>query len=170
MGRPEKTEYLAFYQPYVERVKEDELMAALESSYNYLLEFVKTIPAEKYEHRYQEDKWTVKEVLIHMADTERVFQYRALRFSRNDKEPLQGFDEKHFIKNSNSDNITFDQAVEDLINVRKSTLSLFKMCSDSQLMRSGVANGAMVTVRALGFIIAGHQAHHINVISTRYLA
>jgi len=170
MGRPEKTEYLAFYQPYVERVKEDELIAALENSYATMLDFVKTIPADKYEYRYQEDKWTVKEVLIHMADTERVFQYRALRFSRNDKAPLQGFDEKQFIKNSNSGNVTFNQAVEDLMYVRKSTLSFFTMCSDEQLMRSGVANGAMVTVRALGFIIAGHQAHHFNVIATRYLA
>lgn len=169
MGRPEKSEYLAFYQPYVERVQEDELIPALESAYLSLIEFAKTIPEGKYEHKYQEGKWTIKEVFIHMADTERVFQYRALRFSRNDSTELAGFDEKLFIKNSNSKNISFDEAVEDLINVRKSTLSFFKMCSDEQLMRSGTANGANVTVRALGFIIAGHQSHHFNVINTRYL-
>jgi len=169
MGRPEKTEYSSFYQPYLERVKEDDLMSALENSYKALLEFVKTIPVEKSEHKYQPDKWTVKEVLIHIADTERVFQYRALRFSRNDHSELQGFDEKEFIANSNSINMSFEQTVEDLINLRKSTLSFFGTCSDDMLMRSGIANRVTMSARALGFIIAGHQAHHFNVINTRYL-
>ena len=169
MAKPEKSEYNEFYQPYLERVEQQELIPALEHAYASLLEFPKTITSEKYEFRYAEGKWSVKEVFIHLADTERVMQYRALRFSRNDPAELHGFDEQFFIKNSNSTDLQFEKVLEDLINVRKSSLSFFGSCSESMLMKSGLANNSNVSVRALGFIIAGHQAHHFNIIKTRYL-
>ncbi|HEX9650781.1 MAG TPA: DinB family protein [Cyclobacteriaceae bacterium] len=168
MARPEKSEYSPFYQPYIDRVEQSELITALQHSFRTLMEFPKSIPPEKYEFRYNEGKWTVKEVFIHLADTERVMQYRALRFSRNDKAQLHAFDENDFIKNSNSKNLNFEEVYEDLINVRKSSLTFFKSCSEAMLLHSGIANNANVTVRALGFIIAGHQAHHFNVIHTKY--
>ena len=169
MAKPEKSEYPAFYHGYVERVSEEDLNNALVNSLESFKAFASTIPQDKFEYRYAENKWKLKEVLLHIADTERVMQYRALRFSRNDKTPLPGFDENDFMKNSNSVNLTFEEIVQDLIHVRNSTISFFKACSDLMLMRNGVANNGNITVRALGFIIAGHQAHHINVINTRYL-
>ena len=169
MGKPEKNEYPEFYHGYVDRVPENDLVQALIHSLPKLQEFVKKIPVSKYEHRYGPDKWKLKEVLIHMADTERVMQYRALRFSRNDQIPLPGFEEKDYIKNSNSDNLSFGEIVDDLVNVRKSTISFFKSCSEEMLMRNGLANNGSVTVRAIGYIIAGHQLHHMNVIKDRYL-
>ena len=169
MGKPEKQEYPEFYHGYVERVQENDLNQALINSLPELQSFVMKIPENKYEFAYAQDKWKLKEVLQHVADTERIMQYRALRFSRNDQIPLPGFEEKDYIKNGNSENLSFNQIVEDLVNVRRSTISFFKSCSDDMLMRKGLANNGSVTVRAIGYIIAGHQLHHLNVIKERYL-
>ena len=169
MGKPEKNEYPEFYHGYVDRVPENDLIQALINSLPELQDFVKKIPQSKYEYCYGPGKWKVKEVLLHMADTERIMQYRALRFSRNDAIPLPGFEEKDYINNANSDNLSFSDIVDDLVNVRKSTISFFKSCSNEMLMREGLANNGKVTVRAIGYIIAGHQLHHLNVIRERYL-
>ena len=169
MNKPAKNEYPAFYHAYVDRIEEVDINDALEKSLDSLQKFVMSIPEDKYEHSYGDNKWKLKEVFIHLADTERVMQYRALRFSRNDETPLQGFEEKDFINNSNSGNLSFQEVVNDLLNVRKSTISFFNTCSEEMLMRKGIANNGNVTVRALGFIIVGHQLHHMNIIKERYL-
>ena len=147
MNRPESNEYPEFYHSYVERVKEDNLIEALQQSLESLKTFAAEIPQDKYEYKYGDDKWKLKEVFIHLADTERVMQYRALCFSRNDKTNLPGFEEKDYINNCNSDNLTFGEIVEDLKKVRESTISFFSGCTEEMLTRSGVANNGNVKIK-----------------------
>ena len=117
---------------------------------------------------YQPGKWTVKDILQHVIDNERIMAYRALRFSRNDKTLLPGYDEEILAANTNADNLTVQQLLEEFNLVRASTIALFKGMSDSMLLRSGVAFKSDISALALGFVILGHPVHHMNVIKERY--
>ena len=119
--------------------------------------------------RYDKEKWTIKEFVQHLIDTERILSYRALRFSRNGPSNLQGFDEDWYVENSNGNDRNFNDLLEEFNIIRKSTISLFKSFTDKMLSNFGTVNGSDVTVRALGFIIAGHQMHHLNIIKEKYL-
>lgn len=134
-----------------------------------LLKTVKDLSEEKMLFRYGEGKWTIKELLQHLIDTERIMSCRALRFSRNDATELPGFDENWYVENSNGNDRNSNDLVEEFICTRRASISLFKSFSDEMLLLSGTANGSDMTVRALGFIIAGHQMHHLKIIRERYL-
>ncbi len=166
-----ESDYPSYYKHYLEGLSPTiNLLEELESSHYYFIKFVQDIPMDKYDYRYAAGKWTIKEIIQHLIDAERVFQYRALRFSRNDATELPGYDENHFAQNSNGN----ERHLMDLLNefslVRHSTLTLFKSFSNEVLKRSGKANGYQTSVAGLGFIILAHQEHHKKVFQERYLA
>jgi len=132
-------------------------------------EFIENIPDSKLGYAYDDEKWTVAEVLVHLIDTERIFQYRALRFSRGDMTPLPGFEQDDYVPESDTHRRSKESIVEEYRAVRKSTIALFTNFDRQTMQRTGVASDSKMSVAALGFIISGHQKHHRNVIRDRYL-
>jgi uncharacterized damage-inducible protein DinB len=131
--------------------------------------FILSLPEHKLIYRYAEDKWTIKEVLIHLIDMERIYTYRMLRFSRRDQTIIPGFDASHYVSFSGANNRDISSLLEELETVRSSTIALLDGLADEALLRSGNMNGHPVSVRALAYHIAGHELHHINIIKERYL-
>ncbi len=162
-------EYASYYSTYINRAAELELLEGLKRSGENTLAFIKTIPTDKHEYAYATDKWTIKELILHLIDTERVFVYRALRFARKDKTPLPGFDEGYYAANSNANEYSINTLLKTYGALRQSTLDLFENFTESMLLETGDASGTNMSVRALGFVIIGHEKHHCAVISERYL-
>ncbi len=164
-----ENEYNPHYKHYILELGNVDLFEILRASSEELLETVKDLSEEKMVFRYEEGKWSIKELLQHLIDTERIMSYRALRFSRNDATELPGFDEDWYVKYSNGNDRNSNDLIDEFTCTRRASISLFKSFSDEMLQLSGTANGSDMTVRALGFIIAGHQMHHLKVIKERYL-
>ena len=162
-------EYASFYAPYINALGEVNLMEELEISLHDFIRFVQNIPMDKFDYRYAEGKWNIKEIIQHVIDTERIFAYRALRISRNDVTPLPGFDENYYVANTEAANRSIQDLLTEFSAVRHSNLFLFKSLSDEQFRRTGIASNAAVSVRAIGFIMMGHQKHHQKVFEERYL-
>ena len=163
-------EYAPYYANYITQVtNEYNLMEELEISVHRLIKFVQDIPMDKYDYRYAEGKWTIKDILQHLIDAERIFAYRALRFARNDKTELPGFEENDYADIANGDKRSIMELLTELSVVRQATLSLFKNFKEEQLLRSGIASNNNMSVRALGFVIIGHQNHHQKIFQERYL-
>lgn len=169
MSRPDLTKVPEWYHRYINLVEEDDLITAICNQTVSFNSFLDSIPEEKINYRYAEGKWTVKEVLQHIIDSERVFSYRALRFARKDNTPLPGFDENDFAKNAKTDSRKWNDLVAEFNAVRLSTEILFKSFDDEQIESMGIANDNSIIVKAIGFIIAGHAIHHANVLKVRYL-
>lgn len=164
------SEYNPFYHTYIQALGPVDLMQELEGGKKDFLMVLEGMPTEKLSYAYAKGKWTLAEALVHMLDTERVFQYRALRFARNDSTNLPGFDQDMYVPNSNASSRTLNDLVEEYKAIRASTISLYSSFDDEMLLRKGVASGSQMSVRAMGFIICGHQAHHIKIIKERYLS
>lgn len=162
-------EYASFYAPYINALGEVNLMEELEISLHDFIRFVQNIPMDKFDYRYEEGKWNIKEIIQHVIDTERIFAYRALRISRNDVTPLPGFDENYYVANTEATNRSIQDLLTEFSAVRHSNMFLFKSLSDEQFKRIGIASNAAVSVRAIGFIMIGHQKHHQKVFEERYL-
>lgn len=162
-------EYAAYYAPYVNALGDVNLIEELEISLHDFIRFVQNIPMDKFDYRYAEGKWDIKEIIQHVIDTERIFAYRALRISRNDQTPLPGFDENDYVNNTQATNRSIQDLLTEFSAVRHSNLFLLKSLSDEQLKRVGMASNAAVSVRAIGFIMIGHQKHHQKVFQERYL-
>lgn len=169
MKRPQIGDYNDFYQGYIDRVLDQEMLESLASSHQQTQEVFATIDESKGGYRYAEGKWSVKEVISHMMDCERIMAYRALRFARKDGTPLAGFDEKTYAPNSNVDGQSIQSLSGSFQNLRASTIDLFESFSDEMLDLKGEANGSPATVLALGYIISGHELHHLSVLQERYL-
>ena len=169
LSQLDENEYNPHYKHYILELGDVDLFEILNASFEELLETVKDLPEEKLVFRYDEGKWTIKELLQHLIDTERIMSYRALRFSRNDATELQGFDENWYVDNSNGNNRNFNDLLDEFTCTRRASISLFKSFTNEMLQLSGNANGSDMTVRALGFIIPGHQMHHLKIIKERYL-
>ena len=165
----ESTEYAPHFETYIKLVKGNNLIEELEITLHDFIRFVQNIPMDKFEYRYAEGKWTIKEIIQHIIDTERIFSYRALRFSRNDKTPLPGFDENHYVDNTEANNRSIQELLSEMSAVRHATLFLFKSLSSEQLIRMGVASNKEISTRALGYLTIGHMIHHQNVYVERYL-
>lgn len=163
-------EYSDFYNSYIQLLENVELIEELEISLHEFIKFVQNIPMEKFNYRYETGKWTIKEIIQHLIDTERIFSYRALRISRNDKTPLPSFDENYYIDNCNANERNLQGLLSELAVVRQATLSLFNSFSTNQLVRVGTASDKEISVRAIGFIIIGHQKHHQKIFVERYLS
>ena len=162
-------EYGSFYKPYIDICGDQDLQIELNTSLTSTIQLLSTIPQTKYDYRYQSDKWTIKELIQHLIDSERIFSYRALRFARNDKTELMGYDHDIYVPESESSRRDFSELIEEFKNVRQSTILLFKSFTEEMLRRNGVASNSNVTVRALGFIILGHSKHHLKILEERYL-
>jgi uncharacterized damage-inducible protein DinB len=158
-----------FYKTYVTQVENQELMEALKTSGTVTAGLVLSIPESLGEYRYAPEKWSIKELLCHMIDAERIFAYRALRFARNDDTPLTGFDENSYAPQANAHARTLQQIVTEMKNVRAATLDLFNSFTAEMLMRKGSANHNIISVVNIGYVIAGHETHHRNVLTERYL-
>jgi hypothetical protein len=167
--KPDASEYPPYYSPYIKLAEDNDLVTSLKNSEKELGELINSIPEEKADYRYDQGKWSIKEVMVHLNDAERVFAYRALRFSRNDKTELAGFDENTWVPESNAGHRTLKDILKEHTHVRQSSLSLFENITEDMALRKGLANGKEISVRALGFIIAGHALHHVNTIRDRYL-
>jgi uncharacterized damage-inducible protein DinB len=167
--RPTSDEHIPYYGKYIALVPDDNLPIArhLADQHHETIDVLRKAKA-KGDHAYAPGKWTVKEVIGHICDAERIFAYRALRFSRGDSTELPGFDENAYVANSNFRSRTMEDLLEELWAVRAATLSLAKYLPESALSMRGSANGAPVTVRALLYIIAGHERHHLGILRERY--
>lgn len=166
--RPQVDEFPLFYKGYVDTVG-DNVLQELENQIEIFSRFLSSISEEKANSAYAEGKWTVKEVLGHILDTERIMAYRALRFARQDTTALPGFDENDYVKNAHFADRSLESLVEEFIVLRKSTLFLIKSFNEDELNRSGISNEKPISVRALIYIIAGHVNHHHRILKERYL-
>ncbi len=169
MKRPELSEHPGYYTHYIGLVKGDNILKQLEDQVIDTQAIISEIPEEKETYAYAPGKWTIKEVLGHIIDTERIMAYRALRFARKDKTALQGFDENEYVANSDYNKRTLYDIAHEFAIVRESNLALFKHFNEEALDQRGTANNNEATVRAILFMIAGHANHHLNVIKTKYL-
>ena len=167
--RPQAHEYGAFYQTYVSKVGQDDVLQALQEGQHATLAFFKNLPAEKWDYRYAPGKWSIKELLQHVVDGERVFAYRALRIARNDRTPLPGFDENDYAAASHADLRTPESLMAEYEAVRTATVLMYHSFTEEDLGRIGTASNYPASPLAIGFIIAGHEQHHIGVIKERYL-
>jgi uncharacterized damage-inducible protein DinB len=158
-----------FNATYIKAAGEVNLLEELEISLHDFIRFVQNLPLDKFDYRYAEGKWTIKEIIQHIIDTERIFAYRALRISRNDQTPLPGFDENDFANNTAAQTRGLQDLLTEFSAVRHSNLLLFKSFSDEQLLRVGIASEHSISVRAIGFILIGHQKYHQKVFEERYL-
>jgi hypothetical protein len=159
-----------FYKNYVKQVEESDLLQALRISGHRALELVHAIPPNKLDFKYAPDKWTVRELLCHVIDAERIFAYRALRFARNDKTPLAGFEENDYAPQANATGRSLEKITAEMAHLRSSTIDLFEGFTPEMLTRKGTSNKNELSVVALGFIIAGHETHHCHILKERYLA
>lgn len=169
MTRPDIEKVPDFYKPYVELVKDMDVMDALRFASKKAQQLVPYIPEDKGEHRYADGKWTVKEVINHMMDTERVFAYRALRFSRNDQTPLSPFDENTYAPKANAHARNIQQLAREMKRLRETTIDLFASMSPDMLQFEGTASGKRMSVLHLGYITAGHDLYHQKILQERYL-
>lgn len=150
-------------------MKDMDVHEALSHASTITLELIRSIPEEKGTYRYGEGKWTIKELLAHMQDSERIQAYRALRFARNDKTELPGFEENDYAPEANAHGRTIKQLADELERVRLTTIDLFNSFTDDMLKREGLANKSKLSVLNLGYIIAGHELHHRRILVERYL-
>ncbi len=168
-NRPAKDEYAPYYETYISLVPEGSLESTLTKQLEETTRMLLAISEEQANHRYASGKWSLKEVLGHITDTERIMSYRLLRIARGDKTPLAGFDEEAFVKGASFSSCAWSELLEDYIAVRRSTLTLLRGLSEEAWNRRGVANNSELSARALAYIICGHELHHRRVIQERYL-
>ncbi len=159
-----------FYKGYVKLVEQSDVLQALRISGYRTLELISSIPESKSDFRYAPGKWSIRQVLCHMIDGERIFAYRALRFARNDQTPLSGFDEKAYAAYLNAETRSLTEIADEMQHLRSSTVDMFKGFTEEMLQRKGTANNNELSVGALGIIIAGHETHHCKALRERYLA
>ncbi|MGZ3845696.1 MAG: DinB family protein [Flavisolibacter sp.] len=158
-----------YYHKYVSLAIHDDIDTAFDKHQEELVSFLKGVPKKKWNYRYAEGKWSIKEVVQHIIDAERVFAYRALCFARKDQTPLPSFDENLFATNSKAEERTKKDLLKELETVQRSSAQLFKSFDEEQLEQPGVASGKSVYVRGVGYILLGHAIHHRNILQERYL-
>ena len=170
MNRPEKTEYHEYYETYVSLVDETDIVSALQRQAAELESLLSEISEEKAAYAYAEGKWSVKQLVGHLIDGEKIFAYRALRIARNDQTPMEGFEQDGYIENSNFDAVPLADLTEEFMLIRKAHVLFFKNLTDEAWLRVGTANNSPVSTRALAYIIVGHVRHHVGILKSRYLA
>jgi len=163
------SEYHSYYKPYIAALGDVDLLVNLKEGLQSFLKFIETIPEDKLSYSYEDGKWSVAEVIVHLIDTERIFQYRALRFARNDKTAVIGFDQDFYVPNSKANLRTKKSIALEYKSVREASITLFESFDEENLKNLGTASGSNMSVRALDFVICGHLEHHKNSIKERYL-
>ncbi len=169
VGRPNHSEYLPYYGRYVSLVPDGEILSVLTSQITETLTLLRSIPESQAGFRYAPEKWSIKELVGHLIDSERVFAYRALRFAREDATPLPGFEQDDYVRGALYDRLPLSDIASEFESVRASTLFLFNHFDEAAWLRKGQANESEVSVRALAYIIAGHELHHRGVLRNKYL-
>lgn len=169
MTKPDSTEYAPYYGKYVALINDDDIVAALGRQLDTTIAVLRGLSEAQGHHAYEPGKWSIKELLGHIIDTERIFAYRALRIARGDQTPLPGFEQDDYITHANFNAATLADLVTEFELVRRSNLALFKQLNDEAWLRRGMASDNPVSVRALAYIIAGHEVHHLNILRSRYL-
>lgn len=159
----------SYYQTYTLKVPQNDFLQVIKDSTITFVQFLEALPEDKWTFRYAPEKWSIKEILLHIIDTERIMAYRALCMSRGDQTPLPGFDQDAYVPYSNADERTVPSLIMEYKAVREASIQLFEYMDDAQIDAVGSASGNPFTPRALGFIIAGHQIHHLQVIKERYI-
>lgn len=170
MPRPQEQDFPPYFGRYISQANSESLSEAIQMYSAFLIDFYTALPEEKASFSYAPGKWSLKELLQHVIDTERVMAYRLLRFARKDKTPLASFDENLFAENSLANNRSFASIKEEFVAVRKSTDLLIQSLSEVQLKEEGIASNLPITANSIGYIIYGHMLHHKMVIEERYLA
>lgn len=165
----QSTEYAPFYAKYIAQVGNDTLLETFENNTNNAIKLYESIPEDKHEYRYEEGKWSIKEVLQHIIDTERICAYRVLRIGRADTTPLQGFEQNGYNDAAKANRRSFASLLMEYKAVRQSTWILVESLDDDMLQTQGTVSGATVSARALAFMLLGHELHHIAVLKERYL-
>ena len=166
--RPESSEYAPFYAGYVARVPEADVLSVLQLQADEILDLARALPAAKETFRYADGKWSIREVLGHLIDGERVFGYRAFCFSRGEQAPLPSFDENQYVAAAGADQIPAAELSSEFAAVRASNLAFLRRLSAAEAKHLGTASGKPVSVRALAYIMAGHPRHHVAVLRERY--
>ena len=166
---PDFTTLPEFYKNYVAHVQDLNVLEALRSSSFQTIELLQKVDEEMGEYQYAPGKWSIKELLCHMMDAERIFAYRALRFSRNDATPLNSFEENDYAPQANAHSRTIQQLLAEMKHLRTTTIDLFASLTPEMLQRKGTASNKVVSVINIGYIIAGHETHHRNILIERYL-
>ena len=170
MFRPEITEYDPYYERYVLLVPEDDIKGVLAMQLQELRGLFAGVPEQKGQFAYADGKWTIKQLLGHLIDGERMFAYRVLRISRGDETPIEGFEQDGYIENAHANRRTFAELIEEFELLRRANCIMFNNLNDGDWVRAGTASGVGVSVRALAYIMAGHVRHHINILRARYLS
>ncbi len=168
VARPEPGEYNPYYDRYISLVGGTDILSTLDNQRRQTLLLLSGRNEEDGNFRYAPEKWSAKEVLGHVCDCERIFAYRALRISRGDQTPIEGFEQDDYVKNGPFARMSLEDIVEDYIAVRRTTLTLFRNLDEASWTRRGVANNNEVTVRALAYSIAGHELHHRGILEEKY--
>ncbi|HMF55804.1 MAG TPA: DinB family protein [Pyrinomonadaceae bacterium] len=168
-ARPDTSEYAPYYEKYIILVPEGDVVATLTGQLDDTLTFLRGLSEDQADSRYAPDKWSIKEVVGHVIDTERIFGQRAFRFARNDQTPLPGFDQDEYVQSANFGERKLSDIADELEYVRRANLCLLRSLDDTAWQRRGLANDNEVSVRALVYIIAGHETHHMQIIRTKYL-
>jgi uncharacterized damage-inducible protein DinB len=169
INRPEAAEYAPYYGKYISLVPERDVLVSLAQQLDETLALLASISEAQADYRYAPDKWSIKQLLGHLIDTERIFGYRALRFARNDDTPLSGFEQDEYVSHASFDEYALADLASEFEHVRRSNLLLFKHLSAEAWGRTGKASDSEVSVRALAYIIAGHELHHVEILRNRYL-
>lgn len=167
--RPTNVEYTAYQEQYVSLVGDGSITDILAEQAERTVALLSSITEEQANYRYAPGKWTLKEVIGHISDNERIMSYRLLRIARGDKTPLPGYNQDDFMNEASFQSWTLSQVIEDYISVRRSTLTLLRGLSDEAWSRTGIANDSAISARALAYINAGHELHHLSVIQEKYL-
>ena len=168
-GRPQPDEVAAYFFTYIDQVPGDDPFQVTKNQLEDCRLFFSTISEEKSQHRYAPGKWSIREVLSHITDTERAFVFRALWFARGFDTQLPSYDQEISAAGANADAISWGAHVEEFMHVRLATISFFQNLPSNAWMQKGIAGGNPFTVRALGFIIPGHVTHHLRIVRERYL-
>ena len=169
MNKPDSAEYAPYFEKYISLVPEGEIVVTLGKQIESTLSLIRGLSAVQGDLRYAPGKWSVKEVIGHLTDAERIFAYRALRFARRDTTPLPGFDENSFVDNAGFGSRSLADLAEEFEHTRKSNLYLFKSLDNDSSLRLGSASDNKISVRAIAYIIAGHESHHVGILRSRYL-
>lgn len=168
-GRPQPDEVASYYFTYIDQVPGEDPLASIESQLEESLQLFANISEDQSLHRYAEGKWSIRQVLNHVSDTERAFAFRALWFARGFDAPLPDYDQTIAAAGAHADAVPWSSHIEEFKRVRLATISLFQNCPPEAWMRTGIASGNRFTVRALAFLIPGHVTHHLKILRQRYL-
>jgi uncharacterized damage-inducible protein DinB len=169
MTRPDASEYASYFEKYTSLVPAGDIVETLSRQLESTLSTLRGITEEQSDSRYAEGKWSIKELLGHIIDGERIFSYRALRFARGDRTPLSGFEQDDYVAGGNFAERSMSDLIEEFEHVRRASLSLFRHLNAEAWTRNGEASDNQISVRALAHIIAGHETHHIRILRERYL-